>query len=423
MSVIGKYIGRYKKQITHLSTYLLASLIPMAVSMICNPFVAKNMSPTDYAITGYYRAFNSLLAPLVSFHLIHYYTKRYFEFDDQKRKIVKATIFKMLIFFSLAMFVVALAGLYVYTAFFNKDTQIPFMPYAMMALLPLPLGGIFSLTLVDFRMERNSKKFFNYSVIKGLLSSGLLVLFVVAFKWGAFGSLSSALLVTSLFFLLIFFQNRDVWGEPFDWEMAKESITFCWPLVLAAMLNFFSNGYDKVLLERTGDIAMLGIYSVGYSIANHLHVFSSSINDTFQPDIYKNIVQRDFKRCAKYILIKISLMALVVGVFILCAPLLVRILTYGRYVPSTPFCRILSLASITSMLYFSMSQVTIALGYTSITLANKILCSVISILSFSLLIPAYGAYGAAWGSVLSYFYFFAGNVVLVLIKYRQTHKA
>lgn len=423
MSVERLHIKRFYTHIQNLGIYLLASLIPMMVSMVCNPFVAKNMSPTDYAITGYYTAFNSLLFPLVSFFLINYYTKRYFEFDDENRKIVKATIFKMLIFFSLILFFVALAGVYIYTVFFNKDSQLPFMPYALMALLPLPLSGIFSLTLVDFRMQRNSKRFFKYSVTRGLLGTGLMVLFVVVFKWGAFGSLSSTLLGTTLFFLIIFSQSKELWKIPFNWSMAKESVVFCWPLVIASMLTFFSNGYDKVFLERTGDVAMLGIYSVGFSIANHLHVFSSSINDTFQPDIYENIVKHNFPRCAKFVAIKLSLMASVVVLFILCAPFLVKILTYGRYVASTPFCQILSLASITSMMYYSMSQVTVALGYTSITLSNKILGSALSIISFSILIPAFGAYGAAWGAVLSYFYFFVGNVAMVMIKYKRTHKS
>ena len=65
-----------------------------------------------------------------------------------------------------------------------------------------------------------------------------------------------------------------------------------------------------------------------------------------------------------------------------------------------------------------MSQVTVAMGYTTITLWNKIIGSVLSVASFSILIPTYGATGAAWGVVLSYIYFFIGNVVMVIIKHK-----
>ena len=422
MSIFSKYITRFKTQIKNLSIYLLASLIPMLVSMVMNPFVAKNMSPTDYAITGYYTAFNTLLGPLVSFYLINYYTKRFFEFSDEGRKKLRATILKMLIFFSFMLFLVALLGVYIYSAFFNKESQLPFFPYALMALLPLPLNGIFSLGLVDFRMTRDSKSFFYYSVSKGLLATAFLVLFVVVLKLGAFGYLGSSLLIAFAFFIFLFIKNKEQLKIPFNKTIAKESILFCWPLVIASMLTFFSNGYDKVFLERTGDVVALGIYSVGFTMAHHLHVFSNSINDTFQPDIYESIVKINYKRCLRVVLIKLLLMAAVVGVFILFAPFLVRILTAGRYVAATPFARILSLASVTSMMYYSMSQITVAMGYTSITLINKILGSALSILSFSILIPQYGAYGAAWGGVLSYFYFFLGNAIMVFIKYKHTHR-
>ena len=422
MSIVLTYITRFKTRIKNLSIYLLASLIPMLVSMIANPFVAKNMSPTDYAITGYYMAFNILLGPLVHFYLINYYTKKYFEFTKDERKELRATILKMLIFFSFLLFFVALLGIYIYTTLFNKESQLPFFPYALMALLPLPLNGIFSLGLVDFRMTRDSKMFFKYSVTKGLMTTACLILFVVLFKMGAFGYLGSTLLISFAIFLFLLFKNKDQLKIPFSKHFAKESILFCWPLVIASMLTFFSNGYDKVLLERTGDVVALGIYSVGFTMAHHLHVFSNSINDTFQPDIYESIVKNNFKRCFKVVTIKLLLMLAVVGLFILFAPFLVRILTAGRYVASTPFARILSLASITSMMYYSMSQVTVALGYTSITLYNKILGSILSVLSFGILIPAFGAYGAAWGGVLSFFYFFLGNVIMVVIKYKITHR-
>ena len=92
------------------------------------------------------------------------------------------------------------------------------------------------------------------------------------------------------------------------------------------------------------------------------------------------------------------------------------------YVASTKYAIIVSLSTIVSMMYYSMSQVTVALGFTSITLVNKILGSVLSILSYGILIPKFGAVGAAWGMVLSYFYFFLGNTIMVVIKYKAKKK-
>lgn len=419
--LLADYFKRFSKQIKNLSVYFLAALIPMVLSFISNPFIAKNMESEDYAIVGYYTAFNSLFGPLVNFYLLHYYTKRFYELTEERRKELKATLFYSLIFFSVVMFLVSLAVLYGYKTIFNKESQIPFLPYAVMALLPLPIGGIYSLTLTDFRMRRDSGSFFKISVSHGVLGVVLSLLFVVAFKWGAVGRLGATLLTSLVLFFVAFYINRDLIKIKFDKTYFKEALLFCWPLVLASMLTFFSNGYDKVFLERRGDIALLGIYSVGVSIATYLHVFSTSINDTFQPDIFENIVKRNYKKCAQYIAIKLAIMSACVVAFIIMAPFLVHILTFGKYDAATPYAIIVSISTITSMMYYSMSQVTVALGYTSITLTNKIIGSVLSILSYGFLISRFGAKGAACGMVLSYVYFFLGNVIMVLIKYKRNH--
>lgn len=407
---------QFKNQILNLGIYFFAALIPMCLSLISNPFIAKNMSPEDYAITGYYSGFTSLFGPLVSFYLLHYYTKRYYELDEKGRTILRATLFKALIYFSLFLAFIAIAALFIYTTFFNSESEIPFLPYAFMSFLSLPLTGIYMLDLADYRMSRQSRNFFALSVFNGITRVVLSLLFVVVLKLGAFGSMSGTLVSNFIIFAFVFFKNKDLIKINFDYSVFKKAVVFCWPLVIASMLTFFSTGYDKVFLERLGDLTALGIYSVGVSIAAYMNVFGSAINDTFQPDIFQNVVQRKYRTCLKYIAIKLMIMTACVAVFCLFAPYIISILTFGRYESSTIFAVIVSLSSITSMLYYSMSQVTVALGYTSITLVNKIIGSIISIISFNLLINYFGAIGAAWGVVLSYFYFFLGNVVLVLIK-------
>ena len=421
MAII-EIFSKSQKQLSNLSIYFLAALIPTILSLVSNPFFAKNLSPDDYAIIGYYAAFNTLFGPLVNFYLLHYYTKKFYELNGEERSCLKATLFKSLIFFSLAISFAVIILLFIYISVFNKESQIPILPYIFLSTLVLPVTGIYSLSLVDFRMKRESKKFFNLSVSNGTIGIGIALLFVVVFKWGAIGKMSAALLAAVIVFLYVLFRNRDIWKYPFDKAVFYEAIKFCWPLVIASMLTFFCSGYDKVFLERQGNIHLLGVYSVGVSIATYLSVFSNSINDTFQPDIFECVVKRDFKRCFKFILMKISIMSLCVICFIGLAPFIIRILTYGRYVESTPYASIVAISSISSMLYYSMSQVTVALGLTKITLTNKIIGSIASIISFQVLITHFGAIGAAWGIVLSYFYLFAGNTILVLINYRRKSK-
>lgn len=416
---LNSFISKFKNQIANLSIYFLAAFIPMILSLVSNPYLAKNMSPADYAITGYYSAFNSLFSPLVTFYLLNYYTKQYYELAIEERKLLKATLFRALIFFSLFMSLISLLLLFIYSTYFNSESQIPFLPYALLSMLTLPLMGIYTLTLTEYRMSRESKMFFKLSVTNGVTGVLLALLLVVVFKYGAIGRMTATMLTAAILFIYVFIRNIDIWKYPFDKKIFLIAVKFCWPLVIASMLTFFCTGYDKVLLERQGDITSLGIYSVGVTIAGYLSLFSNSINDTFQPDIFESIVKRKFRRCLKFIVMKLTIMSMCVIGFAIFAPFIISILTFGRYVDSAPYAIIVAISSVTSMLYYSMSQITVALGYTKITLINKIIGSFISILSFHILVTNFGAIGAAWGIVFSYLYFFAGNALMVFYNYKK----
>lgn len=408
-------VKRFKSQIANLGIYFFASLIPMVLSLASNPFFAKNMSPTDYAITGYYSAFSPLFLSLINFCLIHYYIKRFYELDEEGRRELKATLFKSLIFFSAIMSLCCLGLLFVYADIINSDSEIPFWPYAALSIFTTSLSGIYSLTLSDYKMRRTSKKFFVLSVTNGVVGVMLAVLLVVVLKLGAFGRMVATFVTTLAMFIYLVYKNREVWHSPFSKGVFISALKFCSPLVAANMLEFFCNGYDKVLLERMGDVTTLGIYSVGVSIAAYLSVFSTSINDTFQPDVFEGIVKRNYGRVIKIIALKLLMLIIIVGLFAVFAPFIIKVLTFGRYVNATPYAIIVALSTITSMLFYSANQITIALGLTKVALINKIIGTLICIGSYYLLISNYGAIGAAWGNVLSFVYFFVGNLLLIFI--------
>ena len=416
---MNQYIKRYKPQIQNIGVYFLASLIPLILSMAVNPLIALNMDPDDYAIVGYFNSFNTLIAPLITFYALHYYSKRYFELNDNDRKHLKSTIMQSLVYLSFLLALVSFSAIYIYTKLFNTESTIPFIPYALLSVFTIPLTGIFSLMLTDYKMQKNSKAFFNLSVSKGIIGIVLALLFVVLLKYGALGRMTATFLVNFLLFIWCIFKNLDTFKQRFDWTIFKAMIRFIWPLTLAAMLGFFSSGYDRVFLERLGDVNELGYYVVAVQIAGYITVFTTAIGSTFQPDIYEGVVKRNWKKTAKYLIVTIGSTCFVVVGFIIVAPFVVDLLTAGKYTYSAKYVRILALSQITSILYYSVSKITIVLGLTQITLINKIVGSIISVLIFSYFISKWHFMGAAWGQVISFVVFMVGNLVLLAIWKRK----
>lgn len=134
--------------------------IPMVLNLASNPLVAKNMSPVDYAITGYYGSFNTLITPLILFYMMNYYIKSYYQLDEPDRIILKANIFKALIYVSGFISVLCCAGLIGYMKFFNAGSEIPVSPYLYLSVFALPLTGIYTLVLCDYRISRQKSEIF-----------------------------------------------------------------------------------------------------------------------------------------------------------------------------------------------------------------------------------------------------------------------
>ncbi len=406
----------------NIGAYFSASLIPMLLNLVSNPFISMNMEPEDYAIVGYYSSFTTLLQPLINFYMLHYYTKRFYELDEEGRRILRSTLMKSLIWFSGLLTLLSIVGVIIYIVLFNKETSMPLFPYVIMTMLPLPLSGIMSLTTTDYRMSRQATEFFKLSVSNGVTLVVLNVFFVVIIKWGAFGKMLAPIVTSLVFFLYCLYQYRDLIRIPFNWDTFKRMLLFCWPLTIAAMLGFFSNGYDRVLLERLGNTKELGYYCVGIQIAAYVNVFKTAIGSTFQPDVFQSIVRRDWKKLFQVTFVQVFVQVCIVAVFILFAPFIIRILTAGRYMMSVDYTRILVFSSLTGMLYFSLSQITIGLGYTKIMLINKIVSSIAMIALFGILINKYQFMGAAWGQVLSYVVFLVGNAFLLFISISYNKK-
>lgn len=401
--------------------YFNASLIPMILSLAINPLVSLNMEPEDFAITGYFTAFSALVSPIIAFYIIHYYNKRYFELDTNGREYLRAVLFKSLIFFSLIVAFLCLLFLFAYVKYISK-TELPIFPYLFMTVMTIPFTGIYNLELADYKMERKSKEYMNLSIIRGLLLVGGTLIFVVIIKWGAFGKLLAPMIIEIGVFAYLLVKHKDIWKIKTKVADLWPVLKFCWPLALGASLGYFSNGYDKALLEGLGDINEFGYYCVGTSIAGYLAVFTSSISATFQPDTYEAIIKDERKKLLRVVSIRWCLTLVVVIMFILFCPLIIKILTAGKYMAAVPYARIFALVSLTNSIYYIINDYSIARGKPHFYLITTILGSIAIVLLMPILVKHFSYKGGAIMNVLSFLVLSAINLMLFIPKYKRIVK-
>ena len=412
-------MGKVVEYAKHISRYFTASLIPMVLSLAINPLVSLAMDPEDFAITGYFTSFNALISPIILFYFIHFYNRYYFEFDGTKREHLRALLFKLLVFFSLLITIVCTFILVIYV---KKQPEIHYrvFPYLYLVSFAVSLTGIYNLQLADYKMQRDSKRYLNLSVSKGVLAVLSTVLFVILLHMGAFGKLLGPFLVDLVFFVYLILKNRSVWRISNTIDEIKPVLKFCFPLVIGAALGYFSNGFDKAVLAKLGDDVEFGYYCVGASIAGYLSVFTSSLSSTFQPDIYEAIIKNNKKKLIKVAALRWLLTFLIVLVFVLLCPLIIRILTAGKYMQSTGYARVFGCTCLVSSVYYIINDYTIARGLPRFYLYTTVIGSILIIGLMPLLVNWLGYYGGALSTIVSFLLLCLVNLLLLMIHSRMS---
>ena len=415
ISTITDRIKGRKLSIMNMGYYFMASFIPMVINLFLSPVYSLYMTAEDFAIVGYFTSLTALFSPFILFYMNQFYMREYFFRQGKDRENLRATLYKANIIFPFIVTALVLLCVYAYMCIINKESNISFSPYAFISFFTIAFAGIYRLDLIDFKVQRKGKQYLGISVVNTLFLLFFSVLFVVVLKLGATGKLLGTMMPALAMFIWSFRRHTDLFRFTFDWHLFKDSLVFCAPLVLAAMMGFFSGGYDKVYLERHVTLNQLGVYSIGLTIASYLNVFSTAIGETFGPDIYESIAAENNKRAIQFILIQLGIMLCIVIAFILLAKYAIIILTANRYVDSTPYARIASIAAITNMIYFNITPYILAKKKTNIILFAKITGGIACIITYSVVIKQFGCVGAAWCFALCPLYFTLFAIVFYML--------
>lgn len=378
--------------------YFTASILSMIVSLILNPFVAINMTKGDFAITGYYTSFNLLILPLVGFSLLQYYNKSYFRLDNNKRNKLLNTITCATLLYGGISLIIFCIGYYLYHN--CRKIDFPYFPYAIIFFTSIYLGQFYSLYQTKLKFEKNSKRFLRISIYYVTGHLICVIAFVLLWKLRALG-FAMATLGTAI--ISILFSIRHVLSKiEIDRQMLRQALSFSWPLILANMMEYIYVGIDRSFLVGLNNIDQLGLYNIAVSIGSYVTVFYTTISQTFQPDLFAAVTNKNKKNTLQ-ILVKIQILNILpITLFIIFAPFLIDLLTFGRYIDCTSYARIIALKGIIAAFYFSLSSIIIASGLSKVTLAIKMAGTVFAYFLFDILISRYAYLGAAWGQALSY---------------------
>lgn len=391
--------------------YALGPVGSGMVGILTLPIISWIFTIEDVGRLSMIQVFTSFSVVLFGLGLDQAYVRDYHDANK------KASLLKNTFFPSLCLFCITAIG--VITIDLNIISELLFgisdKYLSILTILTILLAIFIRCFSLILRMQ---EKAFAFSMSQLLPKITLLILVISCF-FNKFGSNNIRLLLTLNFISILFAVTIYGWNthhdwskavlEKIDWKKVKLLLNYSLPLFLSGLAVWCLNVSDRIFLRYFSNFRELGVYSVSMNIAAGATILSSIFNTIWAPTVFKwnsenkvdyKIVQKIFEA----LLMIIYYIIILVGV-------LSQVIPYFLPIQYVSVQYILS-ACIIGPLFYTLSEVSsIGIVLTKKTKYSFYTSLIAMLLNFALcflLIPKFGAIGAAISMAISYwvFYFF-----------------
>ena len=384
----------------HALIYGVGIVISKAVSFIMLPVYTNYLSPADYGTIELLSMTIDIISMIAGLGVASTVFKFYSEYESpgDKKEIISSAA---LITAGIALLTAASGA-----AFSREFSRLVFdsagnAPLFRWFFAIYFLQSICIAPMLYIRALQFSKLFVLINLIKLLMQLSLNIYFVVLLKWGVAGVIYStftAELVLGVY--LSYYMFRRV-GFRFSLAKSKQMVKFGYPFIFVYMSSFTLTFSDRYFLNAYSNLETVGIYSLAYKFGFILGLFSvvpfMQVWETQRFDIVK---QRDaqaiFSKVFLYFNITVISVSLTISIF---TRDMLRIMSNPAYHEAYRIVPIIIVAYAIQAWTYHCNLGIYLKGESKYMAAASIASALLVTVLNLLLIPAYGAYGAAWATV------------------------
>lgn len=386
------------------SIYTVGKLAPAVIGFLLYPIYTRFLTPAQFGIIGLAllvgggsKYIFSLGTNAAAFNFYHRY-------KGTEREEFYTTLFAFILTVSVGWLIVFEAiGPRLFRLLLDQDL---YDPYFRIILLATAITTTFHLIPRQrFRAAEQAKWFVAMDFGRGITNHAVTLLMVITLSLGVtgylLGSLAASILVGLGGFVAI---SR--WAVPhLSVSKLRGALAYSVPLFPHFYSHFIISMADRVLLARLGTLDAVGIYTIGYTLANSLYMVVTSGNSAIMPEFARaGDDEIAFDRLATTTTYYLLFAAIATVGFSLFMPVFVRLFFPASYQNAVSILPWLAVA------FFSVALYNVPMNVLSQTQRETNIVPLLTVtaaganigLNF-ILIPPLGIVGAAISTLGAYF--------------------
>ncbi len=402
------------KLVKNTGLYTLGMLIPKIGQFILLPIYTQYLTPSDFGIVGNMQVISTILVIIFTFSMHKAIYRLYHDFTNETEK----RNYLGTIFIGVALITGALTGiLFIFSGVVGSIYKsIPFYPYFALNIIAIAIQSFFLVPRTSYFVKEKANVFISLSILEFVVRNIFIVIFIVALEKGVVGYFQGKLIGNLILLPVFLYLGNKQMNFKFNKKLLKRSLNFSLPLLPTALFGWVMQSIDRVFIERNFDTSEVGIYTLGLKIAMLAFMIIDSFYKAYNPFFFKNATKNGAEVLQKlkttntiYLLVVIATCSVIALFAKEGVSLLFNDSYYEAYIIATFVALGLIFGKSSGIFILSIYQSK----KTHYIFRINLITAVFNIGLNFILVPKFGAYGAAAATIITYifrllmFYYYA----------------
>lgn len=387
-------------------SFSIGGYVSLIIGFFTVPIITRIITPDQYGIFSLFNLIINLCLLVVLLGFDQGFTRYYYE-EKNKFLLLYTSIKYPLIFFIILLFIGVL--------FRNQISNFIFQQIDVHMMIALMINLFFYIiNTFSFLIVRMSKQGLKYSFLQILQQVSNFIFIIIIYK--IYGNsyrvlvLASVLSIIIVTLLSVIFE-KEIWLRNTKEKLKiniKELFKYGYPLVITMSLSWIFQSADKIAIKIFSNLNELGLYAGAFKIIALINVVQTGFTIFWVPVAYERFSKEpENKLFFQQVFNGISFIMLLLAIVVLVSKNLIILLLGENYylasmiMPCLVFMPIMYSISETTVLGINFSKKT------KYHVIISVIVSVFNILGNLILVPKFGAKGAAISTGIAYILFFS----------------
>jgi O-antigen/teichoic acid export membrane protein len=386
----------------NLVIYGLGDVGNSIVSFLLLPLYVHFLTVDDYGALGLLLTVETVVKLAFRWGVDGAFMRLYYDCDTQAdRQRLASTIFWFLVVVDGAMLAIELAVVpFVATRIFGTTG------YTLALALQLVNTFVIGFNFLPFhvmRMQGQTRQFAFFTTAKTTVTMVARIVLVVGLHQGVLGMVVADVVTTALLVVALAPWYAQLLRFTFSRAVLREALDYGLPRVPHGIANQLMVVGDRWILRAFGNLAEVGLYVVGASFGTALKLFLTAFEYAWQTFYFETMKRPDAKRTFRLVTTYgLAVLVLLEAGLAAIAHDVVRLMTKPEMYGAAAFIPWIGLGVVFQGLYLLTS---IGLNITKSTKMYPVATAVaatVSIVGNMVLVPTFGAIGAAWSNAIAF---------------------